>query len=149
MTHYTLIAFTQGSDGWHDRCGDYNEGEPSELDITHYTDPKECGFMWAYTERQYETTKLLIDGRDAFDDSGEGTERDQTEYDRLQGLHDEADTYRDERSKELKAEHDKREQEKRDMVAAHEAAEAAKRRAVTERIEREQLAALQRKYGGM
>ena len=148
MTHYTLIAFTEGSAGWYDRCGDYNEGTPSELDITHYSDPKECGFMWAYTERNYETTKLLIDGRDVFDDSGESPEREQAEYDRLQGLYHEADSYRDERSSELKAEHDKREQQKRDAEAAVKAAEDARRKAITERAEREQLAALQRKYGG-
>lgn len=147
MTTYTLIAFTEGEDGWYDRCGDYNYGSPSALDISYFEDPKECGFMWAYTERQYETTKLLIDGRDphgyALGDDGpwDGDEA-------LIVLWEEAEKYREERSAELKAEHNKREQEKHEAEVARISAETAKRKAQTERIEREQLAELQRKYGG-
>ena len=143
MTTYTLIAFTEGTDGWYDRCGDYNEGSPSELDISYFEDPKECGFMWAYTERQYETTKLLIDGRDPH-----GYEGPFEPDDALIALYDVAYDFREERSNELKAEHNKREQEKRDAEAAAKAAEQARRNAITERAERETLAALQRKYGG-
>jgi hypothetical protein len=143
MTTYTLIAYTEGGSGWYDRCGDYNEGDPSELDINYYDDPKECGFMWAYTERQYETTKLLIDGRDphGYDGPFEGD-------DALIALYDEADRYRDERSTELKAEHDAEKTKQAVTAAAQKAAEEARRRAITEQAERAQLDSLMKKYGG-
>ena len=146
MTTFTLIAFTEGRSGWYDRCNDYNDGNPSELDISYFDDPKECGFMWAYTERQYETIKLLIDGRDPYEDQwdAEGNKQESGLFDAYQ----EAEKYRSEQSDILKAEHDKREQEKREAEAARKAADEAQRKAKLEQAERAQLENLQRKYGG-
>lgn len=137
MTTYTLICFTEGEDGWYDRCSDYHEGEPSELDISYFNDPKECGFMWAYNERQYETTKLLIDGKDPWDEYDEA----------LISFWDEADKYRGEQSDILKAEHDKRKAEELAEQARKKAEEERKRQARIELNEREQLAELLKKYG--
>lgn len=139
MTTFTLISYTQGEYGWTDRCGDYHDGSPSELDIDYFVDPKECGFMWAYKEREYETIKLLIDGIDP-EYTGE--------YELINQAWEEADKYREEQSAVLKAERDKREAERIAREEAAREAEASRRRAEVERKEREQLAALQKKYGG-
>lgn len=136
MTTYTLIAYTEGSDGWHDRCGDYNEGTPSELDISYFDNAKECGFMWAYIERQYETTKLLIDGKDPHDD-----------WDNLSQYWDEAKRYCDERSEILKEEHDKKVREEVERKQREEDERKLRLQQDVERRELSQLAALKLKYG--
>ena len=36
---YTLIQYKEGEQGWHDRCGDYHQGEDSQMSIAYFTDP--------------------------------------------------------------------------------------------------------------
>lgn len=136
---FTLIAYTEGEEGWYDRCGEWNEGTPSELDISYFTDIKECGFMWAYTERQYETTKLLINGIDPETYNEEFPEEYNT-------LWNEAKRYCDEQSNILKAEHDRKEQER--LENERKKKEEAERLRIKkiEDGERETLRRLQLKY---
>lgn len=43
QTIYTVIAYTEGSEGWHDRCGDYNSGTESTLNIQYFKDVVSAG----------------------------------------------------------------------------------------------------------
>lgn len=36
---YTLIQYKEGEQGWHDRCGDYHQGEDSQNEHSLFTDP--------------------------------------------------------------------------------------------------------------
>ena len=66
-TIYTLISYTEGSEGWHDRCGDYITGTPSNLDIQYFNDINALadfiGKAKAYNNNDTEFT-LLINGID-------------------------------------------------------------------------------------
>lgn len=139
MTTYTLLAFTSGEDGWYDRCGEWNEGSPSELDISYFSDAKECGFMWAYTERQYEMTSLLINGIDpqkCFDEFP----------DEYIALWEEANRYRDEQSNILKAEHEQKEKERKELEQKRKDEAELLKRQKLEQEERDTLRKLQLKY---
>lgn len=43
QTIYTVIVYTEGSEGWHDRCGDYKSGTKSTLNIQYFTDIASAG----------------------------------------------------------------------------------------------------------
>lgn len=138
MTTFTLIAFSEGEEGWWDRCGYWNEGSPSELNIDYSDNAKETGFMWAYTERQYETCKLLINGIDA----------ECSDDPEILKHWEEAEAYRKEQSDILKEEHDRKEAEKLRIANEKKANEEALRKKKLEDTEREQLRQLKLKYGG-
>ncbi len=68
-TIYTLISYTPGEEGWHDRCGDYHNGKESELNIHYFNDPKEAGSALGYAQfnKSQGENRLLINGLDPDD----------------------------------------------------------------------------------
>lgn len=68
-TIYTLISYTPGESGWHDRCGDWISGKDSELQIHYFNDAKEAGKALGYAHfNNWEgENTLLINGIDPDD----------------------------------------------------------------------------------
>lgn len=65
-TIYTLIKYVPGEDGWFDRCGDYNSGKDSELEITYYRNKQDIAKDAAkstFKNQDLEIT-ILINGID-------------------------------------------------------------------------------------
>ncbi len=63
-TIYTLISHTPGEEGWYDRCGDYQPGKESELEIHYFTEKKQAGEALGdaqFNNQEGENT-LLING---------------------------------------------------------------------------------------
>ena len=65
-TIYTVIAYTEGSEGWHDRCGDYNNGTKSTLNIQYFKDFASAGQFMGETKFSNSDTEftVLINGLD-------------------------------------------------------------------------------------
>lgn len=141
MTNYTLIAYLEGSSGYYDRCGDWESGQDSELNIEYFQNEEDLAKRWASLRQNntdYEFT-LLIDGRDA------NTEDDLSDdYYRISDLADkEYDVLLSEylrRAEAARLENlRKAEAEKERLRLIKEQAE--------EKREREELLRLQMKYG--
>ncbi len=141
MANYTLIAYLEGSSGYYDRCGDWESGQDSELNIEYFQNEEDLAKCWAALRQNntnYEFT-LLIDGRDA------NIEDDLSDdYYRISGLADKE--YDDLLSEYLKKAEAARLENLRKAAAEKERLRLIKEQA-EEKREREELLRLQTKYG--
>jgi hypothetical protein len=145
-TIYTLITYTPGEQGWHDRCGDYHSGEDSECQIHYFNDPKEAGEALGYAQFNNGSGEntLLINGLNP-DDWGcilsdeDGKKLEDQFYD--------IDQIAFAKRQELEAESKKRIEEAKLKKQQEENLRQLQERNRQEKIEREQLAKLMSKYG--
>lgn len=71
QTTYTIISYTAGEDGWHDRCGDYHSGTDSQFELRYCTDKQEAANTLARfrLDNPDGENLLLINGVNAEDSS--------------------------------------------------------------------------------
>ncbi len=145
-TIYTVISYTPGEEGWHDRCGDYHVGKESEFNIHYFNDPKEAGSAlgYAHFNNSQGENRLLINGLDP-DDWGcilsdeEGKKLEEQFY--------EIDQIAFSKRQELEAESKKRIEEAKLKKQQEEEQRKLKEKLRVESIERAELAKLMAKYG--
>lgn len=145
-TLYTLIAYVPGVEGWHDRCGDYHQGQESELTIRYFTDKESAGDFYGQAKFNDDDTEItiLINGMNPDEYHDFLTEEDQKD------LAWEEEEIRDlgyKKYDELKEA--KRLQEEATKLKQQQEAEAKKQKEKEriEQAERAQLAQLMAKYG--
>lgn len=145
-TIYTLIQYKEGEEGWHDRCGDYHSGKPSDFQISYFTNSEEASK--ALGKAQFENGSgqniFLINGIDPSDwysilDEDEGKKLEELFFD----IDNAAFEYRQTLTKEHQQ---KLEAEKQIKIQEKQLAERNLRKKIEEQ-ERAQLAELLSKYG--
>lgn len=145
-TIYTLITYTEGEQGWHDRCGDYHSGKDSEFQIHYFNDPKEAGEALGYAQFNNGSGEntLLINGLNPddwhcilSDEDGQKLEEQFFDIDQIAFA----------KRQELEAESKKRIEEAKLKKQQEENLRQLQEKARIEKSEREQLAKLMSKYG--
>lgn len=141
---YTLITYTSGESGWIDRCGDFQSGSDSALEIHYFNETKDIGKWWARS--QFDGGKehtVLINGIDP-DNACLITEEDIEKYSLI---YDEIENFRFDEYQMLKENRDKAIAEEQIRKQKESEAKAQKVKEQTEASERKQLASLLAKYG--
>ncbi len=143
---YTLIQYKEGEEGWHDRCGDYHGGKPSDFQISYFTNSEEASKALgkAQFENAFGQNILLINGIDPSDwysvlDHEEGKKLEELFFDIDNAAFEYRQTLTKEHQQKLEAEKQKQIQEKQ-------LAERNLRKKI-EAQERAKLAELLSKYG--
>lgn len=145
-TIYTLISYTPGEDGWHDRCGDYHSGKDSELKVQYFSDIESAGEAMGQNRFENEDTEftILINGID------EDNYEDFLSKEEGEELYYTSDKIRDishEKFDQLKKAKAQKEAEAKLKKEQEEALKKQKEKERIENAERAQLAQLQAKYG--
>lgn len=145
-TIYTLISYTPGEEGWHDRCGDYHSGKESEFNIHYFNDPKEASSALGYAQfnNSEGENRLLINGLDPDD---WGCILSDEEGKKLEEEFFEIDNIAFAKRQELEAESKKRIEEAKLKKQQEEEQKRLKEKLRVESIERAELAKLMAKYG--
>jgi hypothetical protein len=146
-TLYTLIVYTPGEQGWHDRCGDYHTGQDSNLEIRHFSDMERNDLVQHYgysmfTNSDAEIT-LLINGHNANDLHDSLSNEDQ---DKLISHASDIETLATEIYAKLKAEKEKKDKEIAERKLQDQEAFRLREKQRQEDAEKAELARLMAKY---
>lgn len=145
---YTLIVYTPGEEGWHDRCGDYHSGKESELNITYYTENEKDDLARVYGRSKLEKTdseiNLLINGHnpnEPHDSLSKEVENElESELNHIESL---ADEY----YYKHKAEKEKREEAEKQRKLQEQESIILREKKRQEDVEKAEFTRLQAKYG--
>ncbi len=143
---YTLISYTPGDEGWHDRCGDYHPGKDSSLEIRYFTNVQDAASAFAVSQFQNKDAehRLLINGMSPDDWQGILSEE---EGKALEDAFFAIDTIATTQKETLEAEKNKQLEALRIQKQQEEARKKLEQTLRLERAERAQLAELMSKYG--
>lgn len=147
QTLYTLIVYTPGEEGWHDRCGDFHSGKELELEIKYFTEEEKDNlareFGYAKFYKSDSEIKLLINGHDPYEPHDALNQEEQntliSNIDHIEAL---ADKYLD----KFKVEKERKDEQAKLIKQQKEEFERLQAKKRLEDTEKAELARLMSKY---
>lgn len=151
-TIFTLVVYTPGVEGWHDRCGDYHYGTESSLSMEYFeskedgSHEQEIGKRMGYLmfDNSDAELKLLFNGIEPYDEpfemGKEIEEQTQMQHDAIMSI---AYAERDTRSND----HKRKVEEAKKVKEAEELNRRLREKHAQETAERAELLRLKAKYG--
>jgi hypothetical protein len=143
---YTLISYTPDTPAWIDRCGNFNNGEESQLSVDYFTEIQAIGeaLAQAIFNNDDTQTTVLVNGVNVYDYPDFFTKEQEAE---LQNIEEEISIYRDKKYEELSKEKQIRDEAEKIKKQQEQVLKAQQEKKQQEAIERKQLSQLLAKYG--